>query len=203
VSIAFHDAAGSEIGRSPIGDLATPGRRHLDVGLEDSAASAGVDAGRIAAFALHAEAREGTVPTRTNHQLSYSRGGLESSINLSLMNRNTFRPQGKPGFTWGQVPVGGPVSAAFGVVGDAPGGEPSRVELSVYGPGGHLGDLTRPLPAGGAALFDARKDLGPLAGSLDELDYLWIVARSPRPDISFFCVSTNDLSGHCSGEHGF
>ncbi len=203
LSVAFHDDAGRELGRAEAGELATPGRAHLDVPLEDCAAGAGVDPARIAAFALHAQAREGKVPTRTNHQLSYSRGGLESSINLSLMNRNTFRPEGKPGFTWGQVPLGGPVSSSFGVVGDAPGGEAADVEISVYGERGHLGDLKRPLPASGAAVFDARRDLGPLAGALDELSYLWVVARSRRPDISFFCVSGNDVSGHCSGEHGF
>ena len=97
LSVALHATDGRELCRVPAGDLASPGPRFLDSDVDLLARSAGIDPEAVSAFVVRAEAREGGVPCRTNHQLAYSSGGLASSINVSLFNPERLHAAGQEG----------------------------------------------------------------------------------------------------------
>jgi hypothetical protein len=203
MGVTLQDRSGRRVDAGEVGEIASPGDGVLEFALDACSRQAGVDPESVAAFTLRAESPQGRIPTRTNHQLSFGQGGLRSSINLSLMNPNTFRPPGKSGLTWGQIPVGGGVRARAGVVGDDPSGPEAGVEIAVFGESGPLGEIRRRLPAGGSVILDPIADLPSPPDAGAPLEYRWLMIKSDRPDISYFCVSTDEATGHSSGEHGF
>lgn len=201
VSVAFHAADGRELGRVLAGDVASPGPRFLDAGVDALARAAGIDVEEVRSFVVRAEASEGGVPCRTNHQLAYASGGLSSSINVSLFNPNVYSPPGKKGLTWGQMLVGSSVESRIAIVGNSPMGEDCDVDMAFYDEAGHVTDLKRRLVVGGSIEVGAA-DLK-LDADQAPVRPVWVVARCPRPDVSLFTVTRTSGSGHCSGEHGF
>ena len=144
------------------------------------------------------------MPTRVNHQLVYSRGGLEASVNISLINPNVFKPENKTGLSWGQLPVGRGLRSNLAFTVSAPEGEPDNVDVVFYGEAGELGRATRAIPPGGRALF-TMEDLNSAWAEVgsETPRYLWYMARAKRADLASFVVTRDLTTGHCTGEHGF
>lgn len=197
ISVSLRGADGIELARAGGGELTSPGPRFLDFSVGSLAAAAGVSEDDVTAFTLYASGLK--MPTRVNHQLVHSSGGLESSINASLVNPNVFQPPGKTGLTWGQFPAGKRLRSQLGIVANAPSGEPAPVEVTFYGEDGELGKEERTLVPGGAVLFDSED----FETRGDEPVYLWFYARSPRADISAFVATRDNSTGACTGEHSF
>lgn len=197
ISASLRGADGIEIAQIPAGEVTSPGTSFLDVSIDSLAESAGIDPADVRTFTLYASGEK--VPTRINHQLIHSTGGLESSINVSMINPNVYQPSGKTGLTWGQFPVGGPLHSRLGIVVNDPTGEPVPVEVTFYGEDGELGTEKRTLVPGDAVIFDSL-DFETRNG---EMDYLWFYARSPRADISALVASLDTTTGSCTGEHSF
>jgi hypothetical protein len=199
IAVGLHGADGKELARTAAGCVASPGTRVLEADVATLARGAGIDPKDVRTFVVYADAPEGAVPCRANHQLAYSSGGLSSSINVSLFNPNVYTPQ-RPGLTWAQSIVGDGVDSRFAIVGNTPAADDCDVEMSFYDESGHVADLQRRLPAGGAVEVDPARDLGLSGGSARPV---WVIARCPRPDVSLFEVTRDRSTGHCSGEHGF
>lgn len=205
VGLDLHGRDGALLAELPAGELESPGARYLDVSVNRLAEERGIAPGDVSAFAVRAEAARGGVPTRVNHQLVQGAGGLQASINVSLHNPNVFTPEGKTGFTWGQVPVGGGVRAWLGIVNGVPGRPAGDVEAVFYGVEGELARRRWRLPAEGALVLDAAAELAPeLARRPAEgTQYVWYSLAGAHADLSAFVASRHDASGHCCGEHSF
>jgi hypothetical protein len=197
ISASLRGAGGLELAVVKAGEVSSPGARFLDVSVGSLAASAGISEDDLIAFTLYASGAK--MPTRVNHQLVHSAGGLESSINVSLVNPNVFQPPGKTGLTWGQFPAGKGMRSRLGIVANAPSGEPAPVEVIFYGEDGELGKQEHLLAPGDAVLFDSED----FETRGHEPTYLWFYARSPRPDISAFVATRDNSTGACTGEHSF
>jgi hypothetical protein len=197
VSVSLRGADGRELALVPAGTLTSPGPRFLDVSVGALAAKVGVPEASVAAYMVTASGAK--MPTRVNHQLAHGTGGLESSINVSLVNPNVFQPPGKTGLTWGQFPAGKGLRSRLGIVGNAQSGAAARVEVTFYGEDGELGKFEKTLAPGGAILFDSAD----FETRGEEPSYLWFFARSPRPDLSAFVVTRDESTGACTGEHAF
>jgi hypothetical protein len=203
ISVGLHSETGAELARVPVGELVSPGGCFLDVSIDQLAESAGIGQGRVRSFVVYAETESGGVPCRVNHQLAYSSGALASSINVSLFNPNVFSPPGRTGLTWGQVMVGDEIDSRFAIVGNSPVAERCDVELSFYDESGRVADARRSLDPGGTIEIDPMSDFGLRPGRNGEARPVWVMVRSVRSDITFFSVTRDRLSGHCTGEHGF
>jgi hypothetical protein len=204
VAIELFGAGGRRLGRAEAGSVTSPDVRYLDAGVAQAARKADVKEADVESFAVVASCGSGRMPTRVNHQLVYGRGALESSINISLVNPNTFTPPGKTGLTWGQFPVGQGLHSKLGIVGNDPRGPGGDVEVVFYGEAGELGRISRPLPSGGAALFDSKDlDASWAETRSDVPRYLWYIARTSRSDLAGYVAACDESTGHCTGEHSF
>lgn len=203
-ALSLHGAGGRLLGRAPVGVLKSPGSSYLDVSVGLLAATARVQADDVESFTLTASCGQGRMPTRVNHQMVYTCGGLESSINISLTNPNFFPLPNKKGLVWGQMPVCRSLRTVLGFTHNAPEGPDDTVEVVFYGAAGELGRVTRPLPAAGALRLDSA-ELDPSWEEVasDSPRYLWYMARSDRHDLSAIAVSRDESTGHCTGEHSF
>ena len=205
VTVELIGADGGRLGAVAAGELTSPGTRFLALSVNDAAAEAGIDPADIGAVAVLATSVEGSMPTRVNHQLIHSAGGLPASVNVSLANPNVFQPEGKTGLTWGQVPVGGGVESWLGVAGHAPGGPACDLDVTFYDTSGEIAKRRWTLPAGGAFSCKLAEELAAELGepSPEEPSYIWYVIRGARADVTGYVVTRHGASGHCSGEHSF
>lgn len=199
VSVALHGAGGKKLATVAAGSVESPGPRFLDVSVGELARGAGVPEAELESFTVSAGCGAGRMPTRVNHQLVHGTGGLESSINVSLVNPNVFLPAGKNGLAWGQFPAGKGLRSFLGFVGNGPEGKADAVEVTFYSEDGELEKVSRPLPPGGSVRFDSR-DFGI---ETETPSYLWFMARASRPDLSAFVVTMDETTGACTGEHSF
>lgn len=199
VTVALHGAGGKKLASVPAGVVTSPGPRFLDVSVGALAEGAGLAVTDVEAFTVSTACGSGRMPTRVNHQLVHSSGGLESSINVSLVNPNVFMPAGKTGMTWGQFPAGKGITSYLGFVGNTPEGKPETLDVTFYGEGGEIGRFEKVLPPGGSVRFNSKDFEVP--GDLPA--YLWFMARSSRPDLTAIVATRDDVSGAVTGEHGF
>lgn len=205
LAVTPRDAAGHALGRIEVGTLESPGGEPVDVSVNDACRAAGIDPMQVSAFAVEATPEQGGTPTRVNHQLVYGGGGLESSINMSLVNPNVFTPAGKAGFTWGQLPIGGTFESQLAITTNEPNGESCEVDLRFYDENGLVAEHRLHLVAGTATILKP-EDVLPdttLARTEKGLEYVWFELRAKRPDIYGYAVARHRQTGHCSGEHSF
>jgi hypothetical protein len=202
LAVEIRDEAGAPLATLNAGRVVSPGVHPIDVEIGALAREAGVDVDRIGSFVVIADTLDGRMPTRVNHQLVYGSGRLEASINVSLTNSNVFVPPNKSGFTWGQVPAGRDLSSRFGIVANTLNGDAADVDVTIYGEQGMVVEFRKRLPSGGAIQCDP-DDLGLTRPDSGDPEYLWVVARSSRPDISLFTATRHRTTGHCAGDHGF
>jgi len=204
IMIDVYDRAGRRMAEIQAGELESPSLRFLEVDANIRIKEKGMDPDNICAFAVRAKPVRGKTPTRVNHQLVYGRGGLQSSVNVSLDNPNVFVPPNKTGFTWGQVPVGPDVESWLGFVGNAPQGAACDLAITLYGEQGELGSKTYALPSGGSVGLNPAEVLADAGRrSLEQSTNVWYIARAARSDISAYAVTRHRDSGHCSGEHSY
>lgn len=155
----------------------------------------------VTSFQVMAEASDGRIPTRMNHQLVYGASGgrskLHSSINVSLRNERMFHPAGKTGLCWGQVLVSNEYDSKVAFCFNSQDGESDEVVVSFYGPNGLLKEFRRLAEPNGSLIFDAANLSDGSAG------FIWYFATSKRADLSAYSIHSHKLSCHASGEHSF
>jgi hypothetical protein len=204
VSIVLHDHAGENILKIPHLTLQSPGREFLDISINLLAEKYGIQAATISTFEVVAFPIQGNTPTRINHQLIFSAGALEASINMSLVNANVYVPPGKLGKAWGQIPVDPQFETDLGITTNTSDGIPTVVELMIYNEAGFVGKSEMNCPAGGSIQINIKNFLKSFAASeVNELSFHWYMINSNRPDISAYVVTRHLTSHHCTGEHHF
>ena len=201
VSIEAHDAEGRSLARWDVGELESPGPTFLDGDVGRALDAAGVARTDVAAFTVCARPIAGQAPTRINHQLLYGRDGLFASLNVSLSHARVFVPDGKTGFAWGQMPVGGDLSSRLGIVTNTPGADACDVAVTFYDEEAEIGQKFYRLPAAGGVRIDPSDFLPDPSSPAPRR--LWYIVRAARPDLSAFTVTRHERSGHSSGEHSF
>ncbi len=210
IEIDLYGENGSQVGTVNAGELVSPDGDQIDQSVNALSASAGIDTGDIAAFAVRATPLDGNTPTRVNHQLVHgplAEDSLSASVNISLNNPNVFAPEGKTGFAWGQTPVGDAVDSVLGLVGDNPIGGDCALDVTFYDEEGLLGTRRFDLKSGGAVCMDPAEALSWRAGgsgqAAGDVSYIWYTVEAPRPDLTGYVVSRHKAAGNFTGEHSF
>ncbi len=117
ITLEFFDVSGNSLGEDIVGELDTSGNRGLEINVNQVALRAGIQAVDIGTYCVFTEGKNGENPTRVNHQIVHRvKNALDSSINVSLVSDHFFKPTGKPGLTWGQMPHGKAFQTHFGIV---------------------------------------------------------------------------------------
>ncbi len=205
LEVSLFGTGGAILGTCPVDRLKSPGDRFAEALIDDVVADLGLAPEEVSGFALAASPADGQAPTRINHQLIYGRGGLDSSINVSLFNPNVFQPEGKSGFCWGQVPIGGGFDSCLGISLNTPEIPDTEVAATFYDEDGEVARRTWTMPRGSSKIIDPVAELASELGSVPSEAplYLWYVLETERPALSAYAVSRHAVSGHASGEHSF
>lgn len=205
IAIEIRSASGQCLTRSDLGFLDMSEDGFIDVSVNDVIRDAKLASSDVRAFALIVTPTEGNTPTRVNHQVVYHADGLESSINVSLVNPNLFVPPGKKGLTWGQFPIGRNLDSYLGATFTHLDGEDADLSITMYNGDGVVAEEDVSIPGGAAAVLRPEDifDKNFLESLTSEPEYTWFEIRSERPDISAFTVVRNRHTGHCTGEHSF
>jgi hypothetical protein len=205
IELVLRDCGGQPVLTNLLGLLDSPGNNFIETNINEICASANLNSEIVSSFTVYAHPIGGETPTRINHQLVYSSGGLETSINMSLLSPNVFEPQGKRGFVWGQIAVGIDYSSFLGVTSNSPDGADFRVSVEYYSQDGCFSSDSIELKAGAAYVLNLGDKLSDLAHfKLDSKPtYIWYCLRSDRSDIYAYSVTRELLSGDCTGEHAF
>jgi len=203
--LTLFDKAGRATVNEGLGRVATPDGGDLHASATSVARAHGLNDEDVSAFEVAAQPIGGKTPTRVNHQLVYTAGGLESSINISLGNPNVFTPPNKTGFSWGQAAVGGGVESKLGLVGMTPGGEAASFEARFYDSRGVIAERRFDIPDRSAAVIDVAEALGEALDTarVEAGDYVWYQISSARPDSNAIVASRHVETGHTAGEHAF
>jgi hypothetical protein len=205
LEISLFGTDGAFLGANTADRLNSPGERFAEVSIDGLAAALGLAPAAVSGFALSASPVDGQTPTRINHQLIYGRGGLDSSINVSLFNPNVFQPEGKTGFCWGQVAIGGGLEACLGISLYTPETPETEVAAVFYDEDGEVARRHWTMPRGSSKVIDPVTELAPELGKVPSEAplYLWYVLETEQPALSAYAVSRHGVSGHASGEHSF
>ncbi|MDF1749144.1 MAG: hypothetical protein P1V34_09765, partial [Alphaproteobacteria bacterium] len=188
-----------------IGSISNPNGKDFDQSISAVLRCHGIDEKDAKSFQISARPLSGCTPTRVNHQLVYSAGGLESSLNISLNNSNTYISETKTGFSWGQIPVGDALSSSFGALGMMPSDTASLFNLKLFSDDGMIVERDLDVPAMSAAVFQDNELLGSLLNDAakSECRYIWYQLSSKRADSNAVVVTKHLDTGHTVGEHAF
>lgn len=204
-SIGLYSNDGSKLGEFEVGQLQSPSNNFLDINVNSIITRNNLVPNNISTFSVIANVKTGKMPTRIGHQLVYGAGGLDSSVAVSLFNPNVFTPKNKPSFVWGQLITGAEYESFVGIVSDpAKNPEIKKHEFIIkfFGNQGQLAERNWIILNGTAKKFEVSKEL---KNELDShtLQYVWCTIESEIPGLNFYTVSCNNITKHCSGEHGF
>lgn len=205
ITVELKGENGDTLRELDAGMIVTPSPDFIDFSVTQACRTAGLDTSEVAAFAVVATPDGGKTPTRVNHQLVFTSGALESSINMSLTNPNVFMPPGKKGFSWGQLAVDSKASCWLGVSTNRSDGESCEVDVSFYNGSGKLAEKRVSLPGGSARAYrlDQLIPESAIPSPGQPNDYIWYELRSDRPDVFGYALTQNRRTRNCAGEHAF
>jgi hypothetical protein len=204
-SIEFLGLNGLVLGVSKIGCLKSPSTQFMDICVNDFLLSSGLSVQNIGAFHLSAKPLSGNTPTRINHQLVYSMGGLDCSLNVSLVSPNLFQPKAKKGFSWGQIPLSHKMDSVLHILMQVPQPEPVDLTVTLYGSAGIASKELKTL-VGGQCLTIRSPELLDMFGTDFDPEVPgnhWFTVSSEFPSLTAYTVVVDRLSGHATGEHSF
>ncbi len=157
----------------------------------------------INAFTVRAVTLKGKIPTRVNHQLVYGSSkeaqALDCSINVSLTNDTIFNPSYKKSFIWGAALKNNEYKSKIGFCFKKNDGEKKLVEIDFYNESGKICSKKFVLNPSESNIIDLEQ----LDKKDKEIQYVWYVAKSERPDLNAYSVHKNIKTFNSSGEHNF
>ncbi len=204
-SIEYMGLDGTTLGCSRIGLLKSPSNQFIDICVNDTLLDAGLSIQNIGAFHLTAHPVSGNTPTRVNHQLVYSKGGLDCSLNVSLVSPNLFKPKSKKGFSWGQIPLSSQMDSVLHILMQVPQPKPVGVTVTLYSGSGEVCKETKTLVGGQCLTLRSPELINMFGASFNSKvpgDH-WFTVNCECPSLSAYTVAVNRLSGHATGEHSF
>tara|TARA_A100000164_G_scaffold382110_1_gene438522 strand:+ start:2511 stop:4007 length:1497 start_codon:yes stop_codon:yes gene_type:complete len=159
----------------------------------------------IDAFTVEAISKK-KIPTRVNHQLIYGslnkKISLKSSINVSLNNKEIFRPKNKKGFRWGQIICGKKYESRIGITSSIVRDEDlkdQKLKIKIYNETGKIKSFTKSIKP-----FSAIKlNLNKLVKIKKETEIIWYSIESDMPNLSAYSFHMNKNTKFSSGEHSF
>jgi len=147
------------------------------------------------------------MPTRIGHQLIYGAGGLNSSIAVSLFNPNTYTPNDKKSFKWGQIITGVDFDSFVGIVADSfenPNIDIQDSNVKFYNKDGLFLEKNWKIKKDTAIKFEANQLFNSKTkASKNYPEYIWCTIESDHYGLNFFSIAYNKISRHTSGDHGF
>ena len=145
------------------------------------------------------------VPTRVNMQLIYGskiEKKLDSSVNISLHNKDIFVQEGKTSYSWIQMVNSNEYLSQVGMcfsnypLNDNFDNSNHMIEIQIYDSKGCI--LKKEILLRFLEVFKLREH------EIDSKDlFIWIVAKSKTPNLSIYSFQTNKNSHFSSGEHSF
>ena len=143
------------------------------------------------------------IPTRVNMQLVYGseyESGMDASINQSLYNDELFMPKDKQSFAWCQLVNDEDYKTSLGLCFidnyDSDSSKKYSIELDFYDEVGHIYNKEIYLSTLESKIIDL-KEIKSKSG------YIWVTAKSIKPQLHMFTFHTNLESLCTSGEHNF
>ena len=127
---------------------------------------------------------------------------LKSSINVSLNNKEIFRPKNKKGFRWGQIICGKKYESRIGITSSIVRDEDlkyQKLKIKIYNETGKIKSFTKSIKP-----FSAIKlNLNKLVKIKKETEIIWYSVESEIPNLSAYSFHMNKNTKFSSGEHSF
>ena len=199
-TIQFNSETGESLGSTDEFALTSPGVEFLE--LDISQLSARYSTGEVSSFTITGYPRDGNTPTRINHQLVFKSTGLESSINVSLLNLNVIHSDTKPRTFWGQLLNSPDYKTWLAITNDSVTDSTSNLTINVFSETGLLTTFPAKVQSRSTQIFNIA-DLLPAQNIGVESDFLWYEFESTNHFLTGFSVTRHKVSGHCTGEHSF
>jgi len=207
IKLNIFDHYGNEINEYDINSLSSPGTKFLEANVESLIIQDSIDRTAISTFSVTAMVLSGKMPTRIGHQLVYGNGGLDTSIAVSLNNPNIYNPPNKKSFKWGQIITGSEYDAYVGIVADKaenPNVEYQEAKIKFYDDTGFILEESFVIQNRSAKVLEFPKFLASIGDyTVNEPKNIWCIVEGEKYGLSFFSVTCNKESNHCSGDHGF
>ena len=202
LTVTFNSSDGKQLGVTTPRSLSSPSTDFFELDVRKSAIDANVDIDAINSFTVQAIPLFGNTPTRINHQIVYRQLSIESSINISLQNRNVIHSKSKSRTSWGQLINSDGFEAWLSITNDGYEDPLSRVEVKFFDESGYIGSETVDVPIRSAATIKIstmllRNNLAPKG------EFVWYEIECPNYFLTAFSISRHIKSNHCTGEHSF
>ncbi len=144
---------------------------------------------------------EKKIPTRVNHQLIIGKlkSDFNSSINVSLLNDEVYKPNNKKSYIWGMTQVNEKYETVLCILGKQPQDE-STFKLSIYSVDGLV--LSKRITMNASTVFTVDNSFCK-KNKIKKNKTLWYSVENNDQNLQAFTVMSNKLSGVSSGEHNF
>jgi hypothetical protein len=208
IKISLHNKNGDIIAEFPVGELISPDNKGHETKINNIIQKLEINLDDVVTYGVHTNSTTEQMPTRVNHQIVYSRGNLEASINISLWNDNVFIPEKKKTFLWGQLILDRDYDSSLAITAidfQHIAKKEFDVELELYGNQGLLASKSFKLSKATSQLFDLKKDFASEIKNFDtnSLNYIWYVVKCDDFTLNAFNACFNTKTNNITGEHSF
>ena len=141
------------------------------------------------------------IPTRVNHQLIIGKfkSNFNSSINVSLLNDEIYKPNNKKSYIWGMTQTDDKYETILNILGKQSQDE-STFKLSIYSIDGLI--LSKKVTMQASSVFTIDNSFCK-KNNLQKNKTLWYSVESNEQNLQAFTVLSNKFSSVSSGEHNF
>tara|TARA_Y100000022_G_scaffold29368_2_gene22793 strand:+ start:556 stop:2016 length:1461 start_codon:yes stop_codon:yes gene_type:complete len=141
------------------------------------------------------------IPTRVNHQLIIGKfkSDYNSSINVSLLNEEIYKPNNKKSYIWGMTQYDKKYDTVLHILGKHPTDE-SKCKLSLYSEQGLI--FSKKVHIKPSQKITLNNDFCKKLKIKND-NTLWYSVESNSQNLQAFTVTSNNKSGVSSGEHNF
>lgn len=161
---------------------------------------------KVNLFNLLVRTKKGGVPKRVNHQIIYGfiddKIPLNTSINVSLNNKEIFQPKFKKGFRWGQVVCGKDYISRLGVLknlGFSSNKTNNKLKISFYDENGKISVINKKIEKYKSIIFDLNEHLNIKM----KKKVIWFTIESDETNVLALSFHLNKKTKFSSGEHAF
>ena len=179
------------------GNIVSPSSDHLDVSINMLFNKYKIKSDTYTVIAKS----EKKIPTRVNHQLIIGKfkSNFNSSINVSLLNDEIYKPDNKKSYIWGMTQYDSKYDTVLHVLGKHPADE-SRCKLSLYSTEGII--YSKKVHIKPSQKITINNDFCKKL-KVKNNNTLWYSVESESQNLQAFTVVSNNNSGVSSGEHNF
>ena len=180
-----------------VGNIKSPSSEHLDINISDFFEKNNITADTYTIIARSAN----KIPTRVNHQLIIGKphSNYNSSINVSLLNENIYKPLNKKSYIWGYTQLDKNYETVLNILGKHP-QDKIKCTFSLYST---LGLVYKKKLSIKQSKMLTINDLFCKKIKVKNDNTLWYSIESGAQNLQAFTVLSNKSTGASSGEHNF